>query len=151
MPPLPPKKGDSSKRAQQTKSRDISDLKPDPKQDLTTQVANDIPTNSTSSISSPTSQPDPRPKPFSNSERPKSYHVQDPVAVPDPAEALQLEKLQKQKLLEQYQQLLEQHQPPPSPQAAQEDKSKLLVPEPVVIVQPSSGMTLVMAAMGGKH
>ena len=150
MPPLPPKKGDSSKRAQQTKSRDISDLKPDPKQDLTTQVANDIPTNSTSSISSPTSHPDPRPKAFSNSDRPKSYHAQDSVEVPDPAEALQQEKLQKQKLLEQYQQLLEQHQPPP-PQVTQEEKSRLLVPEPVVIVQPSSGMSLVMAPMGGKN
>ena len=123
VPPLPPKKGDSAKRAQQTKSRDCSDLKLDPKQD--------IPTNSTSSISS---QPDPiqarAPKPFSNSERPRSYHVQDSVAVPEPVETPQQQQL-------------------PLHQATQEEKSKMLVPEPVVIVQPSSGMTLLMASWEG--
>ena len=118
MPPLPPKKGESAKRAQQTNGRESSDLKLDPKQD--------IPSNSTSSISSPTTQPHPiqarAPKPFSNSERPRSYHVQDSVAMPEPVETPQ------------------QQQPLPQT-TQQEEKSKLLVPEPVVIVQPSSGMT----------
>ena len=125
VPPLPPKKADSAKRAQQTKSRDCSDLQLDPNQDLAAQVANDIPTNSTGSISSP-SHPEPSharaPRPFSNSERPKSYHVQEP----DPVETSQQE--------------VEYQQQQPLPQARQEEKSKLLVPDPVVINQPSSGM-----------
>ena len=123
MPPLPPKKADSAKRAQQTKSRDCSDLQLDPNQDL----AQDIPTNSTGSISSP-SQPDPTharaPKPFSNSERPKSYHVQELDSVETSQHDV---KSQQQQL--------------PLPQARQEEKSKLLVPEPVIINQPSSGMS----------
>ena len=38
------------------------------------------------------------------------------------------------------QQEVEYQQQQPLPQARQEEKSKLLVPEPVVINQPSSGM-----------
>ena len=130
MPPLPPKKADSAKRAQQTKSRDSNDLQLDPNQDLAVQVAQDIPTNSTGSISSP-SHPDPSharaPRPFSDSERPKSYHVQDPV--------------------ETSQQEVDYQQQQPLPQARQEEKSKLLTPQPVVMNQPSSGM-IFMATIG---
>ena len=119
-------------RAQEAKSRDYSDLKLDPMQDPATQATQDIPTNSTSSISSPTSPlSDPTqaraPKPFSNSERPQSHLIQDSVAVPDHVET--------------HQKMKPQTQPQPLPQATQEKKSKLLVPEPVVLTQPASGMT----------